>query len=124
MPRPIRNQAKRKVAASPKTAKIRRRQAPGRSIESRENQLINLAVSLAERQIKEGTASSQVLTHFLKLGSTNELLERQKLEKENQLLEAKTRALQSAQRVEELYAKALSAMRAYSGQVEESEEDD
>ncbi len=93
-----------------------RRRAPATTIEARENQLIALAVDLAERQLAEGTASSQVITHYLKLGTTKERLEKEKLEKENELLKAKTEAIQSAKRVEELYRDALSAMKTYSGQ--------
>lgn len=93
-----------------------RRRAPATTPEGRENQLINLAVDLAERQLSEGTASSQVITHYLKLGTTKERLEKEKLEKENELLKAKTEAIQSAKRVEELYKDALNAMRSYSGQ--------
>ena len=102
--------------------KAKRRQAPGKTIESRENQMISMAVDLAAKQMRAGTASSQVITHFLKLGSTLALLEKSKLDKENELLKAKTEALQSAKRVEELYSNALAAMRSYSGQ--ESKEDD
>ena len=92
-----------------------RRQKLARSPEARENQMIALAVDLAEKQLIEGTASAQVITHYLKLGTLKEQLEREKLEKENELLQAKTQAIQSAQRVEELYANALKAMRSYSG---------
>lgn len=87
---------------------------PALTIEARENQLISYAIDLAEKQLREGTASSQVITHYLKLGSTMQRLEREKLEKENELLRAKTEALQSQQRVEELYANALKAMKEYS----------
>jgi len=88
---------------------------PAISPDARENQLISLAVDLAEKQLLEGTASAQVITHYLKLGTAKERLERDKLEKENELLRAKTEAIKSAQRVEELYTNALNAMRAYSG---------
>jgi hypothetical protein len=91
--------------------KIRRALTP----EARENQMVSLAVDLAEKQLIEGTASSQVITHYLKLGTTIARLEKEKLERENKLLEAKTKALESAERVEELYANALNAMRNYSG---------
>ena len=94
-------------------AKSRR---PAMTPDARENQMINLAVDLAEKQLEEGTASSQVITHFLKLGSSKERLEREKLAEENKLLRAKTENLQSQKRVEELYAEALAAMRRYSGQ--------
>lgn len=100
----------------------KRRRAPGKTLEARENQMISLAVDLAERQLSEGTASSQVITHYLKLGSTKERLEKERLIKENELLKAKTESLRSAKKVEELYANALNAMRAYSGR--ESEGDD
>jgi len=86
------------------------------SPEARENQLVSLAVDLAEKQLRDGTASSQVITHYLKLGSTKERIEKEILEKQKELIEAKTQSLQSAQRIEELYKNALDAMRKYSGQ--------
>lgn len=89
---------------------------PALSPEARENQMISLAVDLAEKQLMEGTASSQVITHYLKLGSVREQLEREKIERENELLRAKVESLQSAQRTEELYENALKAFRRYSGE--------
>ncbi len=86
---------------------------PATTPEARENQLIALAVDLAEKQMREGTASAQVITHYLKLGSTKERLEKDILEKQKKLIEAKTESLQSAKRIEELYANALDAMRLY-----------
>ena len=91
------------------------RSRPALDPEARENQLISLAVDLAEKQLREGTASSQVISHYLKLGSTKERLEREILEKQKELIEAKTSNLQSAKHVEELYENALDAMRRYSG---------
>lgn len=88
---------------------------PALTPESRENQMIALSIDLAEKQLREGTASSQVITHFLKLGSTKNQLELEKIRRENELLQAKTQTLESAKRVEELYENALSAMRDYSG---------
>lgn len=88
---------------------------PATTPEARENQLIALATNLAEKQLIEGTASSQVITHYLKLGSTKEKIEKEILEKQKELLTAKTEALQSAKRVEELYADAIEAMKRYSG---------
>lgn len=99
---------------SPSETKPRRR--PAATPESRENQMIALAVDLAERQIRDGSASSQVISHYLKLGSSREKLEQERLAKENQLLEAKTEAMASAKRLEEIYGKALEAMKVYSGQ--------
>ena len=87
--------------------------------------MIALAVDLAEKQLLEGTASSQVITHYLKLGTQKEKIEREILEKQKELIEAKTQNLQSVQKIEELYTNALNAMRTYSGQNnEEGEEDD
>ena len=106
-----------KVKKSEPIKKLR----PGLTPESRENQMIALAVDLAEKQLLEGTASSQVITHFLKLGSTKERLEKEKLEEENKLLRARTEALQSAKRVEELYSEAIAAMRKYSGNGDSNE---
>lgn len=88
---------------------------PALTPEARENQLIYLATELAEQQLRDGTASSQVITHYLKLGSTKERIEKEILIKQKDLISAKTEALQSAKRIEELYANAISAMRRYSG---------
>lgn len=77
--------------------------------------MISLAIDLAEQQLRDGTASSQVITHYLKLGSTKERIEKEILEKQKDLIEAKTQSLQSAKRIEELYADAINAMRSYAG---------
>lgn len=97
---------------------------PALTPEARENQLISLAVDLAERQLQDGTASSQVITHYLKLGSTKERIEKEILVKQKELITAKTEALQSAKRIEELYSQAIVAMRRYSGQDNGGAEDD
>ena len=89
---------------------------PALTPEARENQMIYLAVDLAERQLRDGSASSQVITHFLKLGSTKEKLEHEILAEQKKLITAKTSQLESAKNVEELYKKAISAMREYGGQ--------
>lgn len=105
--------------------KKRARRQPSSTEEGRENQLVSLAIDLAERQLTEGTASSQVITHYLKLGSTREKLEQERLHRENLLLEGKVEMLASAKRVEELYEQALNAMRMYAGRdVPELEEGD
>lgn len=88
---------------------------PAVTPEARENQLISLAVDLAERQLRDGSASAQVITHYLKLGTVNAKLEREKLERENKLLEAKAKAYETAEHIEELYANAIKSMRDYSG---------
>ena len=87
--------------------------------EARENQLIARAIDLAEKQLVEGTASSQVITHFLKLGSTKAQIEKRLLEKQCDLAAAKADSLKSQEHIEELYQKAVSAMKSYSGQEEE-----
>ena len=84
--------------------------------EGQENHLISLAYGLAEQRLRDGSASSQEVTHFLKLGSRKETLEREKLEEENKLLRAKTESLQSQKHGEELFAEAIKAMRRYNGQ--------
>lgn len=88
---------------------------PAATDEGRENQLISLAVDLAEKQLREGTASSQTMVHFLKLGSTREKLEQERLHRENLLLSAKVEQIASQKRIEEMYSDALNAMRQYSG---------
>lgn len=95
---------------------------PASTPEARESQMISLAVDLAEQQLRDGTASAQVITHYLKLGSTKEKIEKDILKEQKKLVKAKTEALESAKRVEELYNDALRAMRTYSGYG--SEEDD
>ena len=111
--------AKTKSKVVNTTAKRRAAMSP----EARENQMISLAVDVAEQQMIEGTASSQVITHFLKLGSMKERLEREKLENENELLRARVKALESAEKSEEAYRKVLRAMREYSGR-EDIDEDE
>ena len=96
---------------------------PATTPEGRENQLVSLAVDLAEKQLAEGTASAQVITHYLKLGSTREKLEQQRIAQENKLLEAKVKSMASVKRIEELYGEALNAMRSYAGQNEEGLDD-
>ena len=97
---------------------------PALTPEARENQLISLAVDLAERQLQEGTASSQVITHYLKLGSTKERIEKEILEKQKDLITAKTEALHSAKRMESLYTEAIAAMKKYSGHTDYNGDDD
>jgi hypothetical protein len=103
----------------------RLRRQPAVTEEGREHQLVSLAIDLAEKQLEAGTASSQVITHYLKLGSTRERLEQEKMHRENLLLDSKVEAMASAARVEELYGKALDAMRQYAGHaIEEADEYD
>ena len=101
----------KKSAETGITSKMR----PALTREARENQMISLAVDLAEQQLRDGTASSQVITHYLKLGSTKERIEKEILEKQRDLISAKTDQIQSQKRIEELYSEAIKAMQRYSG---------
>lgn len=105
--------AKVKQVNTPSNEKKKMR--PALTPEARENQLISLATDLAEQQLRDGTASSQVISHYLKLGSTRERLEREKLEEENKLLRAKTEALQEQKEYKAVVEEAIKAMRNYSG---------
>lgn len=98
-----------KVRSGVSNEKIR----PALTPEARDNQLIARAVDLAEQRLIEGTASSQEIVYFLKLGNTKSQLEIEKLKAENELLKAKTESLQSMKHIEELYAEAMSAMTRY-----------
>lgn len=93
----------------------KRRPRPSTTSEGRENQMIALAVDLAEKQLSKGTASSQVIAHYLKLGSSKERVEKEILIQKKRLMEAQIDAIRSAKTVEDLYANALNAMRSYSG---------
>lgn len=95
---------------------------PALTPEARENQMISLAVNLAEQQLRDGTASSQVITHYLKLGSTREKLEHELKMKELELMQAKTEQIKSTQRSEELMKQAINAFRSYAGQGDRDDE--
>lgn len=111
------------MAASRKNSSgtIQRKFAPAVDPEARENQLISMAIDAAEREFLEGRASNQLILHYLKLATTKAQLEKEKLRKENRLLEAKTDAMESATRSEELYANAIEAMQLYSGSINRSD---
>ena len=96
-------------------AKTSKRGRPALTPEARESQMISLAVDLAEQQLRDGTASSQVITHYLKLGSIKAELEKEKLIAENEVLRAKAKAIDSAEEMKVLYDNAIKAMRNYSG---------
>lgn len=106
------------------TRKKSDKKRPATSPEAREQQLIAAAVDLAEQQLMDGTASSQVITHLLKLGTVNAKLQNEKLQNENELLKAKVAALKSQTNQEEMYAKAIKAMQLYAGHVEDDSEED
>ena len=101
-----------------------KRMRPAMTPEAREGQLIALATDLVEQRLRDGTATSQEVVHFLRLGSMRERLERERLENENILLRAKTEAIESQARIEELYNGAIAAMKRYSGNCDEAEDED
>lgn len=107
--------------AKVKGEKPSKKMRPALTPEARENQMISLAMDRAEEQLRDGTASSQVITHFLKLATEKERIEREILERQKELITAKTEALQSAKKIEELYTNAIAAMRNYSGQGDSDE---
>lgn len=91
----------------------RKRRTPARDPEARERQIAADAYDLAERQIRDGTASAQVITHFLKAGSSRELLEKERLMMETRLAKAKEEQLAAVAKSEDLFREAISAMRSY-----------
>ena len=97
------------------SSEVENNSAPALSAEARENQLIALAVNLAEKQLREGTASSQVITHYLKLATTREKIEQEILERQKELIAAKTEAYQSAAKAEVSYQEVIDALRKYGG---------
>lgn len=106
-----------------KTPEPIKKRPPARTPEARENQLIALAMDLVEKRLRNGTATSQETTHFLRLATVNSKLEREILERQKDLITAKTEALKSQKRTEELYANALEAMRSYTGHLRNEEDD-
>lgn len=112
--------AKAKKDSSGSTRKLR----PALTPEAREKQMMSLAMDCAEQQLRDGTASSQVICHFLKLASSKEKLEKERLEEENKLLRAKAEALKSAETSEEMYRNAIKAFTKYSGHGSEYDEDE
>lgn len=102
----------------------RSRRRPASTPESRENQVISAAIDHAEQLILEGNAPAQVLTHYLKLGSTREKLEQERLRNENAVLRAKIANMETAKNIERLYEDAIKAMRGYAGQDVEEEFND
>ena len=100
-----------------------RKMRPALSPEARENQLISLAVDLAEKQLREGTASSHVISHFLKQSTVKAQLELERMRYENEMIQAKTENLKAMKNQEELLDKALKAFRGYSGQGDTDEDE-
>ena len=109
--------------AKARAKKDTRRIRPALTPDARENQMISLAIDLAEKQLLERTASSQVISHYLTLGSSKYRLEKRKLERETELLNARTESLQSAKKVEELYSEAMEAFKGYRSSSMDPEDD-
>lgn len=103
---------------------VKPKRKPATTPEERENQLIELAYDLVEERLREGTATSQETTHFLKAGSMKTQYEIEKLRKENNLLVAKVNTLESQRRMEDLYEEAIKAMRVYSGHGDDENDTD
>lgn len=88
---------------------------PALTPEDREDQLISLAVDLAEQRLRDGTASNQLIAEIMKLGTTKERLQKEKLQRENEMLRAKTKVLQAQEQSNQMYAQVLDAIRSYGG---------
>lgn len=112
---------RRKIPSSETT---RKRRKTATTPEARESQLISKAERLAEQQLEDGTASAQVITHYLKLGSSRERLEKKRLEGEVRLQEAKIKSMGSSERLEELYTRAMHALTGYQGRRSEPEDEE
>lgn len=110
--------ARRKDEEQPRT-----RRPPARTFEAEEDRLINLAQSLAEKQMREGTASSQVQVHYLRLGSSREKLEQRRLRGLIDLEKIKAETIASEKRMEEIAEKAINALKSYQGRPPRTEND-
>lgn len=113
----------RKVKATCSTSEPKKKLRPAINPEARENQLISLAMDCAEQQLMDGTASSQVITHFLKLGTAKYQYETEKLKHDTELVKAKTTSIEKADRMEELYKNAIDVMKIYGGYGSVDDED-
>lgn len=118
MPRP------KKQDPKPLDTSTKRLSPPPMTQEARETQLISLAMDLAEQRLRDGTASAQEITYYLRLGSQRDRLEREMLEAKNELLAAKTEAIKGAERIEKLYAEAIQAFRVYGGDADDEDYDE
>lgn len=107
-----------------KGEKSGRKQAPARSVEGREQQMIALAMDLAEKKLRDGTASNQLICHFLKLATVNEELDRENTKADVELKKAKVKTIESQKNMEEVYEKAINALKRYQGNNYEEEDYD
>lgn len=106
-------QEKKSATKRPSRPVKERTSAPASTPEAREQQLINLAVNLAEKQLADGTASAAVITHYLKRASTREQIEQEMLQEQKKLLQAKTNAITDSKNNENLAKEAIEAMKSY-----------
>lgn len=113
---------RRKAVVSKTSEPIKYR--PPLSAEAKETEMISLATDLAEKQLREGTASSQVICHYLKLGTMKEKRELEKLEHEIKLIDAKTEGMESVKKIEELYSEAMAAMKSYRMDSDDEDEEE
>jgi hypothetical protein len=97
---------------------------PALTPEAKENQMVSLAMDLVEQRLRDGTASSQETTHFLKLASSKARLENERLQEENKLLRAKTKAIENAESNAHAYEQVIRALREYNGKGEDDEYDE
>lgn len=109
-------------AKSPSSSGDQRPRRPAISPEARMNQLVSLAVDCAEQQLRDGTASSQVITHFLKYATKEKELEMQILEKQKDLIVAKTEQIHDQKRTDEMFREAINAIRGYQGRNDSNED--
>lgn len=110
------------TAVDPTDPTPRRRRPPAKTQEGREKQLIASAYDLAENLIDTGKAPAPVIMHFLKMGSSREILEQRMIDRNIHLADARIEEIQSSKRIEALYGEAMDAMRSYQGRT--AEEDD
>ncbi len=103
--------------ADRKVTSEKRKTPPARTPEEFEKRCINLAEQQAEEMLAEGKAPTQVLLHYLKLGTSKAELEKEKLEHETKLLSAKTEALETTKETVEAYQELINVFKGYSGNV-------
>lgn len=104
--------------------KEKSKRAPAMSLEAHQNQMISLANKCAEEQLRKGTASSQIICHYLKMGSERERLAVEQARADLELTRAKTKAIESSERMDEMFTKALKVFSSYRGETDEEDEDE
>ena len=109
------------TAVKQKQTATERMDNPAITSEAREQQLIAKAERLAEKKLEDGTASPQIIVHYLRLGTTRERIEKEILERQKELITAKTEALQAAAKIDSLYEEAMKMFKRYNGGDESDE---